>query len=373
MVLLEQLFSGIPFLFLRLWVSMNHTSIFFRQQSTGAEWSVNVELVNYTAGHGAHQHVHLHPFFRVCQGDPQSLACDNSPPFNNTHTIDFGADGAAFYPPHIFPNMPANYSVDAKVMNRANGHNAAVIHFSPQFFSQTSMVVGAVIPVVMEKYNYRLVLNVRVQCNPPFKGPHCDCYPSGHQLCNDTTGLNYCAPGYTGSQCETVMAISGELECQNGGSKEPGTSKCQCPLGFFGTTCDMAANGCLLQPCQNGGRCIPNSDGTWACFCSYGYSGSSCEVDNTDPCSSSSSSSSGSAPYCQHGGICHSVLGTAYCHCPPGYKGERCEVEANECSSSPCLHGGTCIDEVNAFACTCPSGFMGHRCEIDLGKDPLVG
>lgn len=58
--------------------------------------------------------------------------------------------------------------------------------------------------------------------------------------------------GYTGTLCETIASV-------------------------IGTT--VAANGCTINPCQNGGTCVTQPNGAFlGCFCTTGFIGTNCQI-----------------------------------------------------------------------------------------------
>jgi len=86
--------------------------------------------------------------------------------------------------------------------------------------------------------------------------------------------------------------------CLNGGvctfSQFSNTYTCSCGLTYYGTRCEsmpirivlmnswfllLDINRCYYQPtiCQNGGTCVPGSDGAFSCRCPVSYGGIYCE------------------------------------------------------------------------------------------------
>jgi len=99
---------------------------------------------------------------------------------------------------------------------------------------------------------------------------------------------------------------------------------------------------CDAVTCYNGGVC---KDGT--CDCPPGYSGSECEVDETD-------NSACSNVVCYNGGTC--VNGA--CDCPTGYTGSNCQYVVDPCAGVNCVNGDLDSD----CDCNCDDGWIGSDC-----------
>ena len=70
--------------------------------------------------------------------------------------------------------------------------------------------------------------------------------------------------------------------CKNGGkcSSENGKWKCDCISKYFGSTCENKRNPCQeipINPCFNGGTCVPTSDNAISCSCQSGFQGALCK------------------------------------------------------------------------------------------------
>ena len=111
---------------------------------------------------------------------------------------------------------------------------------------------------------------------------------------------------------------------------------------------------CACNPCQNGGRCVPDGE-SFMCHCEAGHFGRQC--DDADPCWSSP---------CQRRGRCI-PQGSGYkCDCQPNTMGENCQdVRPTACQKDYCLHGGLCqVLTDGASSCSCVAGYFGHRCQL---------
>ncbi|CAD5112892.1 DgyrCDS2100 [Dimorphilus gyrociliatus] len=93
-------------------------------------------------------------------------------------------------------------------------------------------------------------------------------------------------------------------------------------------------HGCSLLPCMNDAKCRhdPIKPYPYACECSPGYSGRTCEILDLKPCASNP---------CQNGGLCEEVNNEFKCICPKDRTGITCEVK-NEITS-PSFDGKSLI------------------------------
>jgi len=160
--------------------------------------------------------------------------------------------------------------------------------------------------------------------------------------------------------CRGYTTVCQELDpCRNGGSCLPNSAEfCACPVRFGGPFCETPINECDSQPCKNGGQCdLSDEQPGYVCDCGAFYSGPTCEIDLT---------ACASAP-CENGATCiHDGEGGFSCSCVPGYAGELCEDDIDECACDPCLNGGTCYDEINRYRCECALGFEGEACATNI-------
>ncbi|XP_055635267.1 protein crumbs isoform X3 [Toxorhynchites rutilus septentrionalis] len=213
-------------------------------------------------------------------------------------------------------------------------------------------------------------------CTARFKGKNCEIdmgspcssHPCQHGgTCQEDNKGDYkctCAPGFTGTHCDTELSVHPLCEknpCANNGTCRvpPGatTFECVCLKGFIGTKCEINWDDCKPNLCLNGGRCVDGVD-AFSCDCrGTGYGGTLCQ-NNIDECLINP---------CLNGGTCFDTYGSYLCECPTGFTGANCQLSINECKSQPCQHGGTCIDTQEGFECRCVPGFSGSLCELEPG------
>ncbi|XP_061505186.1 protein crumbs isoform X1 [Anopheles gambiae] len=198
-----------------------------------------------------------------------------------------------------------------------------------------------------------------------------------------------CASGYTGTRCESPIALpySDECNCLNGGSCTPNGSACLCPPGYDGARCEQPVgnglcspancaepyrciggkcqcpdnmncdNPCASSPCLHNGSCYLQGQG-YACKCTSGFEGKRCEND-IDECKKDG--------ICGNG-ICQNTPGSFRCFCTPGYTGLNCDLDVDECLSHPCKNNAECQNKQNDYECICPAGYTGKDCSVDIDE-----
>ncbi|WP_437908646.1 calcium-binding EGF-like domain-containing protein [Sorangium sp. So ce327] len=143
--------------------------------------------------------------------------------------------------------------------------------------------------------------------------------------------------------------------CQNGGAcaaTESGYT-CTCAPGWTGTNCETNIDECAPSPCQNGGACAATESG-YTCTCPPGWTGANCET-NIDECAPSP---------CQNGGACAATESGYTCTCPPEWTGTNCETPV--CVPTTCTaQGATCgsIADGCGEMLDCGSCGSGFTCE----------
>ncbi len=204
-------------------------------------------------------------------------------------------------------------------------------------------------------------------CAPGFTGTTCetdidDCVAdpclNGGSCTDDVLGYTCgCAAGYAGDNCETNLDECTPNPCLFGGVCTDGVNaySCECAIGYTGANCETLVDNCVSEPCLNDGTCT-NGPGTYTCACPTGFSGPNCEVNNDDCVGSP----------CQNGGACSDGVNSYACSCAAGFSGTNCEDDIDECAGAPCQNGGTCDDGVNGYTCACAAGYTGDNCEVNI-------
>ncbi|CAF0950741.1 unnamed protein product [Brachionus calyciflorus] len=144
-------------------------------------------------------------------------------------------------------------------------------------------------------------------------------------------------------------------------------------------------NGCLSNPCENGGTCVDQPDLLlgFNCICPSGYKGTKCNIKKISLENPENDLLFGQeilnkpklqtqSPfinmmknnYCMNGGIY--IQDGLPCKCPMGFSGTRCERSSNNryCSSFPCRNNGMCYESLLGFRCQCTDYYYGDRCEF---------
>ncbi|KAJ8019132.1 Fibropellin-1 [Holothuria leucospilota] len=91
-----------------------------------------------------------------------------------------------------------------------------------------------------------------------------------------------CAPGYTGTRCETEIDECASTPCQNGATCNDFVNmyNCTCLQGFEGVNCESEIDPCLSEPCLNNATCSElrgDSSIPFQCLCVDGFAGEFCE------------------------------------------------------------------------------------------------
>ncbi|KAF8369254.1 hypothetical protein PRIPAC_87083 [Pristionchus pacificus] len=173
-----------------------------------------------------------------------------------------------------------------------------------------------------------------------------------------------CAPGWTGSDCNTANDPCSSLYCKNDGKCVPTADKsdayCLCTRGYSASDCSVKDQ-CFFAPCENGGTCSSTIYG-YTCQCDSSFAGRNCEIYLA--CSSSP---------CKNGTCTNGAQSGEYtCACYAGWTGRDCDEDINECmlpqanNQSLCQNTGTCVNTAGSYWCDCVNGTYGEDCSIIL-------
>uniref|UniRef100_T2MBW6 Chondroadherin-like protein n=1 Tax=Hydra vulgaris TaxID=6087 RepID=T2MBW6_HYDVU len=149
------------------------------------------------------------------------------------------------------------------------------------------------------------------------------------------------------------------------------TGSCQLPSALKGLSLSNVLSHnflnctiCSINPCQNEGKCIIQSEGDkYSCVCEPIYTGKNCETKKKlcelNPCLNNAT--------------CSDVNSTKgyICNCTFNYKGQNCK-DLKVCLSNPCHNNGICIENVSheKHRCKCQRGFEGTFCQKRAKKFP---
>ncbi|KAL8626002.1 hypothetical protein ACOMHN_012594 [Nucella lapillus] len=173
---------------------------------------------------------------------------------------------------------------------------------------------------------------------------------------NSSTFSCGCAPGYTGSLCESQINYCVNLPCNNGTCTSDAASQnftCQCSTGFTGDVCETNIDNCVDNVCRNEATCVDGID-QHTCQCTSGWTGPNC-TENIDECQ---------RDVCQHG-ACQDLSPGYHCNCSnTGYTGVNCSVELNECEHKFCVAetSSNCTNTEGGYLCDCLLGYRGANC-----------
>lgn len=87
-----------------------------------------------------------------------------------------------------------------------------------------------------------------------------------------------CPPGFSGNFCEIVANSCTPNPCENAGvcTDIGGDFRCRCPAGFIDKTCSRSVTNCASSPCQNGGTCLQHTQVSYECLCKPPFTGPTC-------------------------------------------------------------------------------------------------
>ncbi|KAG5442465.1 hypothetical protein CSKR_110696, partial [Clonorchis sinensis] len=217
-------------------------------------------------------------------------------------------------------------------------------------------------------------------------------------VCEDRPDMRYachCVPGFVGRRCEFVDPCISE-PCEHGARCQAdilGRFTCHCSTWYHGLRCETEQNPCYPEnPCVGPGAVcsVVRSERTvsrvltplvidFNCTCGPGYHGRYCDV-KADLCEPN---------VCQNGGKCIDRGTNSICICPAGYTGSRCEVNssAEASPSNPrknvsrengparfAVNNIKDISDPNNRCSACPPEFAGDGiCQVDCLLNGCAG
>uniref|UniRef100_A0AAG5DH66 Delta-like protein n=1 Tax=Anopheles atroparvus TaxID=41427 RepID=A0AAG5DH66_ANOAO len=189
----------------------------------------------------------------------------------------------------------------------------------------------------------------RCECPVGYSGTSCE-IKSGECYANFCANGGTCHVAGSSSSASALTALLSQASGNDAGGS--GMLMCLCPDGFVGDRCEENVDDCVGNPCLNGGTCL-DADNHFKCQCVPGFIGTHCE-EKVDLCLTKP---------CANGGTCTNLNNDYRCQCRAGFAGKDCSADVDECAPAPCRNGGTCINRVNSFQCVCAGGFRGPTCE----------
>uniref|UniRef100_A0A4W4EEY9 EGF-like domain-containing protein n=1 Tax=Electrophorus electricus TaxID=8005 RepID=A0A4W4EEY9_ELEEL len=132
-------------------------------------------------------------------------------------------------------------------------------------------------------------------CPPGYTGKNCQlkkgpCLTNGSPCqnggtCMDNSAIDsqsscLCPPGFTGDFCEISVDKCEPNPCLNGGTcMDHGVDNiCLCPSEFSGPICNVNLTLCSNSTCGQRDTCLNKTDGTTRCVCPPGLAGLSCDL-----------------------------------------------------------------------------------------------
>ncbi|XP_064149044.1 protein delta homolog 1 isoform X2 [Loxodonta africana] len=189
------------------------------------------------------------------------------------------------------------------------------------------------------------------RCHPGWQGPLCDhCVPSPgcvNGICFEP-GQCVCNEGWEGHLCDIDVRPCTSNPCANNSTcvdLDTGGYECSCGQGYTGSHCQEKKPGpCVINgsPCQHGGTCVDDEGlaSHASCLCPPGFSGIFCEIvaNNCTP------------NPCENNGVCTDIGGDFRCRCPAGFIDKTCSRQVTNCTSNPCQNGATCLQHAQGQA-----------------------
>ena len=261
-----------------------------------------------------------------------------------------------------------------------------------------NFLTGAEECVCPESFDGRrceLMVTPNRNCQNGYYGPSCEtyCVPqyqcgSSQYYCDEITGERLCMFGWVGELCDTPDLTAQHREpcpssvCRNGFCVG---ETCCCAPGYTGTLCQTKILACERRPCLNGGRCVDGIN-SYYCECPSEYVGLNCEIKVSAEDNAPATNTRCATVFCRNGGTCiPNGVSSFYCLCAERYIGLFCETllpsQANNLKCQDFYYGPDCnvrCEERDScaeghFYCNpitgnkvCRSGWGGNDCSTRL-------
>ena len=140
-------------------------------------------------------------------------------------------------------------------------------------------------------------------------------------------------------------------------------------------------NYCNPNPCQNGGTCVPSTDGTsFSCKCKIGYSGFNCQtcmtmsivvttfVPTTSTITTTSTLTTTLTTTRTSTSTTTSTTSTTSTTATTSTSTittttTTTVTQTSNCANSQCKNGASCVPTQSAYVCSCLGGYTGFFCE----------
>ncbi|XP_071041274.1 neurogenic locus notch homolog protein 2 isoform X3 [Parasteatoda tepidariorum] len=197
--------------------------------------------------------------------------------------------------------------------------------------------------------------------NPCHNGGECNIDKDSDFKCE-------CPIGYEGSTCSIKNNCGDGDDCPGGRCErieENNLKICTCSEGKYWNEeerrCEDEKLPCTPNPCKNHGLCEILPFGDHSCNCSGHYLDKDCKQENT------CYNTHGNDTECGNKGTCKFKEISSYCDCIDGYYWDAemrtCRKNFPPCYPNPCANDGLCSRSNHTFHCKCSEEYTGVRCE----------
>ncbi|CAL8091500.1 unnamed protein product [Calicophoron daubneyi] len=238
--------------------------------------------------------------------------------------------------------------------------------------------------------------SMRLACQPDRYNNTCTkvCMKNSSRYTCDANGDKVCEPGWSGSECDTVVLLDGKESTVTSASSIRDANMAHAmmlrsPVIVFSIgedrfaikdlrvptvsfdrhaairaafTPEIVLSLCtrLMESIMPAAASLVGRDNSairdllddFYCTCPVGFTGRFCEVNHE--CA---------VQPCKNNGICREITGGYRCECPDGFTGYHCEIKLSSCNPNPCQNGAYCYTLPHGFYCKCSAQHYGQFCE----------